>query len=175
MIFCILVLVFVTYICMRVYLCKQGLSLNVISQDDIAAQCFGINVPKQKLFAFVLGGMIMGLAGTLEVGLEGYVGPDNYSFNKSLLLICMVILGGIDNPIGVICGAFILTIISEKLREFSDYQQLVYGAILVTMLLVRPNGIIPKRIRKYCVIYKQQRICNAPIGDADASLDPTQE
>ncbi len=171
MIFCILVLVLITYIVQRIYFCKHGFSLNIISQDEIAAHCFGIDVPRQKLFAFISGGMIMGLAGTLQVGLEGYVGPDNYNFNKSLMLICMVILGGIDNPMGVISGAFLLTIISEKLRDFSDYQQLVYGIVLVTMLLIRPNGIIPKRIRNYCAIAKRQPIRRFPIEKNSTSID----
>ena len=71
------------------------------------------------------------------------------------MLLCMVILGGLDNPIGVISGAFLLTIMSEKLRDFSDYQQLMYGIVMVLILIVRPNGIIPKRVRNYCGICKR--------------------
>ena len=152
---CILFLIICTYIAMRVYYSRTGLSLNTIAQDEIAANCMGINVSRQKLFAFVIGGMFCGLAGALFVGLEGYVGPDSYDFTKSLMLICMVILGGMDNSIGIIVGAFVLAIISEKLRDFADFQQLIYGAILVIMLIVRPNGIIPKRVRNYCGITRR--------------------
>lgn len=150
--FCLIFLVFVTYLAMRFGFAKHGLSLNTMAKDDIAAQCFGINARKGRIMAFCLGGMIMGLSGTLLVGLEGYVGPDSYNFNKSIMLLCMVILGGLDNPIGIICGAFLLTVMSEKLRDFSDYQQLMYGLVMVVMLIVRPNGIIPKRVRNYCGI-----------------------
>ena len=150
MLLCLLFLVLVTYVSMRVGFAKYGLSLNTIAKDDIAAQCFGIDHKKGRIFAFCIGGLIMGLAGSLLVGLEGYVGPDSYNFNKSIMLLCMVILGGLDNPVGVICGAFLLTIMSEKLRDFSDYQQLMYGIVMVLILIVRPNGIIPKRIRNYC-------------------------
>ncbi|MEA5060108.1 MAG: branched-chain amino acid ABC transporter permease [Clostridia bacterium] len=153
---CILFLIVCTYIAMRVYFSRTGLSLNTIAQDEIAANCMGMNVSRQKLFAFVIGGMFCGLAGSLFVGLEGYVGPDSYDFAKSLMLICMVILGGMDNSIGIIVGAFLLAIISEKLRDFADFQQLIYGAILVVMLIVRPNGIIPKRVRNYCGICRRQ-------------------
>ncbi len=134
---------------MRVYFSRTGISLNAIAQDEIAANCFGVNIRRQKLFAFVIGGIFCGIAGSLLVGLEGYVGPDSYNFAKSLMLICMVILGGMDNTIGIIVGAFILAIISEKLRDFVDYQQLVYGIWLVVILIIRPNGIIPRRVRKY--------------------------
>lgn len=56
------------------------------------------------------------------------------------MIICMVILGGMDNTIGVIVGAFILTVITEKLRAFSDFQQLIYSIVLVVVLIVRPAG-----------------------------------
>lgn len=153
---CIVFLIVFAYIAMRIYTTKNGLSLNCIAQDEIAANCLGINVAKQKLFAFVVGGVFCGVAGSLLVGLDSYVGPSTYNFSRSLILICMVILGGMDNSIGVIVGAFLLAIISEKLRDFADFQQLVYGVILVTMLIVRPNGIIPKRVRNYCGLTKRQ-------------------
>lgn len=158
LIMCIAFLIGLTYIAMRIYHTRIGLSLNVISQDEIAAKCMGINASRQKLFAFVIGGIFCGIAGSLMVGLDSYAGPDNYNFSKSLMLICMLILGGMDNSIGVIVGAFLLTIISEKLRDFADFQQLVYGLILVVMLIVRPNGIIPKRVRNYCSIAGRQII-----------------
>ena len=109
-------------------------------------------VTLQKLFAFVVGGIFCGIAGALLVSLEGHVGTESHDFSKSLILICMVILGGMDNTVGVLVGAFILTVITEKLRVVADYQQLVYGAVLVVMLIARPNGIIPKRVRDYCTI-----------------------
>lgn len=148
-------LILFTYIAMRVYYTRNGLSLNAISQDEIAANCMGVNVVRQKLFAFVIGGVFCGVAGALFAGLNSYVGPEGFNFNKSLMLICMVILGGMDNSIGVVVGAFLLSIVSEKLRDFADYQQLVYGAILVITLIVRPNGLIPKRVRNYCGITKR--------------------
>jgi branched-chain amino acid transport system permease protein len=147
---CICILILLTYISMRIYFSRSGLSLNVIAQDPIAANCLGINVSRQKLFAFVIGGIFCGISGSLLAGLESYAGPDNYDFTRSLMLICMVILGGMDNSIGVISGAFLLTIISEKLRDFADFQQFVFGAILIVMLIVRPSGLIPKRKRDYC-------------------------
>ncbi|MDR0840662.1 MAG: branched-chain amino acid ABC transporter permease [Christensenellaceae bacterium] len=155
MFMCLAFLVGLTYVAMRVYYSKSGLSLNTIAQDDIAANCMGINVSRQKLFAFVIGGIFCSIAGSLFAGLDSYVGPETYSFSKSLMLICMLILGGMDNSIGIIAGAFLLTIISEKLRDVADFQQLVYGLILVIMLIVRPNGIIPKRVRNYCGITKR--------------------
>ena len=153
---CIVFLVICTYIAMRVYFARTGIAMNTVAQDEVAANCMGINVSRTKLFAFVIGGMYCGLAGALFVGLEGYVGPATYNFQKSLMLICMVILGGMDNSIGVVLGAFVLAIITEKLRDFADFQQLIYGAVLVIMLIVRPDGIIPWRVRNHDLITKRK-------------------
>jgi branched-chain amino acid transport system permease protein len=165
LILCVVFLILATYVAMRVYHSRSGLSLNAIAQDEIAANCLGVHVPRQKLFAFVIGGVFCGLAGSLFVGLDSYAGPGSYNFSKSLMLICMVILGGMDNSIGIIVGAFLLTIISEKLRDFADFQQLVYGVILVVMLIVRPNGIIPKRVRNYCGVSCRRPMCAAKAAD----------
>lgn len=152
---CLLVLALFVYIAMRVYISRIGLSLNTIAQDEVAAKCMGINVTARKLFAFVIGAVFCGVAGALYGSYTSYVGPDDFGFPKSLMIICMVILGGMDNTIGVITGAFILTVITEKLRVFSDFQQLVYGLILLTVLIVRPAGLIPKRVRNYCLVFKK--------------------
>lgn len=152
---CLLVLLFLVYIAMRVYISRIGLSLNTIAQDEVAANCLGINITARKLFAFVIGAIFCGVAGALYGSYTSYVGPDDFGFSRSLMIICMVILGGMDNVIGVLTGAFILTVITEKLRVFSDFQQLVYGLILLTVLIVRPAGLIPKRVRNYCLVFKK--------------------
>ena len=139
--------------------------------DEIAANCLGINIASQKLFAFVIGSIFCGLAGSLLVGLAGYVGPDSYDFSKSLMLICIVILGGMDNSIGIIVGAFILTIISEKLRDFADYQQLVYSLVLVIMLIIRPNGIIPRRVRKYFNTFRSSTVAKTIEAEKAQAID----
>jgi branched-chain amino acid transport system permease protein len=155
---CILILLIFSYIAMRVYISRIGLSLNTIAQDEVAANCLGINITARKLFAFVIGAIFCGVAGALYGSYTSYVGPDDFGFPKSLMIICMVILGGMDNVIGVLTGAFILTVITEKLRVFSDFQQLVYGLILLTVLIVRPTGLIPKRVRNYCLVFKKNVI-----------------
>ena len=163
---CIVFLVACTYIAMRVYFTKTGIAMNTEAQDEIAADCLGFNVSRTKLFAFVIGGMYCGLAGALFVGLEGYVGPATYNFQKSLMLICMVILGGMDNSIGIVVGAFVLSIITEKIRDFADFQQLIYGLVLVIMLIVRPDGIIPWRVRNHDLITKRSPNVLEKLGES---------
>ncbi|MCR4963903.1 MAG: branched-chain amino acid ABC transporter permease [Firmicutes bacterium] len=154
--FCLLILIFFIYIAMRVGVSHYGLSLNTIAQDEVAANCLGINCNRRKLFAFIIGSIFCGIGGALNAGLTSFVGPSDYTFARSLIFICMVILGGMDNPIGVVVGAFLLTVLTEKLREFADYAQLIYALVLVTVLIVRPAGLIPKRVRNYCALFNRK-------------------
>jgi branched-chain amino acid transport system permease protein len=154
--FCSTILIVLVYIAMRIYVSRYGLALNTIAQDEIAANCLGVNVSGHKLLAFVLGGVFCGIGGALYAGLTSFVGPNDFTFARSLVYICMVILGGMDNPVGVVVGAFLLTVVTEKLRDFADYAQLVYALLLVVILVVRPAGLIPKRVRNYCSLFKRQ-------------------
>jgi len=151
-------LVICTYIAMRVNISRIGLALNNIAQDEVASNCFGINITRQKLFAFCMGAAFCGIAGAIYGHYMMFVGPDDFDFSKSLIIICMVILGGMDNPIGVVVGAFILMTVTEKLRDYADYQMLIYGLVLMTVLIARPSGLIPKRVRNYCEVFKKNLV-----------------
>ncbi|MCL1975262.1 MAG: branched-chain amino acid ABC transporter permease [Firmicutes bacterium] len=154
--FCSILLIVLIYVALRIYVSRYGLALNTIAQDEIAANCLGVDVSRQKLLAFVLGGLFCGVGGALYAGLTSFVGPNDFTFSRSLVYICMVILGGMDNPLGVVVGAFLLTVVMEKLREFADYAQLVYALLLVIILIVRPSGLIPKRVRDYCALFNRR-------------------
>jgi len=156
LILCIGVLMLMVYIAMRINITRWGLSLNNIAQDEVAANCLGVNCDRQKLFAFVIGSVFCGIGGALYGGLASFVGYTDFTFARSLIYICMVILGGMDNPVGVVVGSLLLTVIMEKVRSFADYGQIIYAVILVTVLIVRPAGLIPKRVRNYCQLYKFQ-------------------
>ncbi len=164
LIFCSIILVLLVYIAQRIYISRYGLALNNIAQDEIAAKCLGVDITKNKLFAFVIGAVFCGIGGALYASLVSFVGPNDFTFARSLVFICMVILGGMDNPIGVVVGAFLLTVITEKLRDFADYAQLIYGLLLVVVLIVRPSGLIPKRVRNYCELFKR-KLKNEPTAD----------
>jgi branched-chain amino acid transport system permease protein len=156
LIFCILVLALLYYVAIRISISRYGLALNNIAQDEIAANCFGVKVSSYKLFAFLIGAIFCGIGGALYASLTSFVGPNDFTFARSLIFICMVILGGMDNLAGVLVGAFLLTVITEKLRDFSDYAQLIYALLLVIILIVRPSGLIPKRVRNYCALFGRE-------------------
>jgi branched-chain amino acid transport system permease protein len=156
LIFCLLILALLYYIAVRISISRYGLVLNSIAQDEIAATCLGVKVSNYKLFAFLVGAVFCGVGGALYASLTSFVGPNDFTFARSLVFICMVILGGMDNLPGVLVGAFLLTVITEKLRGFSDYAQLIYALLLVIILIVRPSGLIPKRVRNYCAFFGRE-------------------
>ncbi|HHV72093.1 MAG TPA: branched-chain amino acid ABC transporter permease, partial [Clostridia bacterium] len=126
-----------------------GLSWNAMREDSIAAQCYGVNLTKNKLWAFALGASFGGIAGAVYANMIGFISPENFTYTQSTLILSMIILGGIDSIPGVALGAILLTIIPEKFRAFEDYRMLFYGVIIVFMLLFKPDGIIPAKSRKY--------------------------
>jgi len=137
------------FVAMRLHGSRTGLAWNAIEQDEIVAITQGINLTKSKLLAFALGAAFAGLAGGLYGHYTSFIGVEDFTFSKSLVFICMVLLGGLDNPLGVVLGAMMLTIVDEKLRDFADYRMLMYSVILIVILLARPQGLLPKRIRQY--------------------------
>jgi branched-chain amino acid transport system permease protein len=173
LIFCVVVLAALLYVADRIFITRFGLALNNIARDEIAANCFGVDVVRCKLFAFVTGSVFCGIGGVLYAGLTSFVGPDDFSFARSLTFICMVILGGMDNLAGVAVGAFLLTVITEKLRGFSDYAQLIYAVLLIVILIVRPSGLIPRRVRNYCEIFGRE-LAPPPATDPAGGSVPRQ-
>ena len=126
-----------------------GLSMDMVRTDEIAASTYGVNVAHWKIVAFTLGNFVAGLAGALYGMMTSYVAPNNFTFADSLILVSIVILGGIGNPWGIIPAAAIVVILPEKLQFIQEYRFLLYAVVVILILLFRPDGLLPRRIRSY--------------------------
>ena len=133
----------------RLHNSRIGLAWNALRADEMAARSVGINVVWYKVLAFVVDAFLAAFAGAVYAFYVGYIAPDNFTFLVSVTLMTMVIVGGMDNVIGVIIGTFLLTLMPEKLRAFSDYRLLFYGVIVILFLSIRPQGLFPQRLRSY--------------------------
>jgi len=133
----------------RLHHSRVGLTWNAIREDEIAARCQGIDVTWYKILAFCIDAFFGGVTGTIYAHYIGFISPENFAFIVSVVVVTMVILGGMDNVFGVILGAIMLTILPEKFRAFEDFRLLMYGVIVVTMLMFRPQGIFPQKLRIY--------------------------
>lgn len=133
----------------RLHDSRVGLAWNALRADELAARCQGINVTWYKVLAFAVDAFLAGFAGTIYAFYVGFISPDNFTFLVSVTIMTMVIAGGMDNILGVIVGAFLLTLLPEKLRAFSDYRILFFGITVIAFLMIRPQGLFPQRLRRY--------------------------
>lgn len=108
----------------------------------------GVPTFKFKIVAFVIGASIGGSAGAVFAAQTTSITPVNFPFILSALILCAVVLGGSGNLVGVILGAFVIAWLPERFRGFAEYRMLVFGAALVFMMIMRPEGLIPSRRRR---------------------------
>lgn len=133
----------------RLHDSRVGLAWNALRADPLAARCQGINVVWYKMLAFGVDAFLAAFAGTIYAFYISYISPDNFTFLVSVTIMTMVIVGGMDNTLGVIIGAFLMTMLPEKLRVFSDYRLLLVGVVVILFLILRPQGLFPQRARNY--------------------------
>ncbi len=130
---------------------RIGRAWHAIREDEVAAAAMGVPTVRMKLLAFAIGASTAGAAGMLAASRVNYVSPDSFTLLQSILVLAAVVLGGMGSIPGSIIGASALIIIPEYIRsrspEFQDYRFLVFGALLVIMMIFRPQGIWPSRRR----------------------------
>jgi branched-chain amino acid transport system permease protein len=127
---------------------RIGRSWAAIREDEDAAQTMGINKTTTKLLAFAMGASTAGFSGVLFSGLQGFVSPESFILLESITILAMVVLGGMGSIPGVVLGAVILVVVPEVLREYATYRLTIFGIGLTLMMLVRPEGIWPVRVRR---------------------------
>ena len=127
----------------------MGLALDAVRLDEIAASAFGISPARWKILAFTLGNFLAGVAGAAFAMMLGFIAPNNFTIGDSLIMVSIVILGGLGNPWGVPLAAAIVIILPEKLQVLQEYRFLLYAALVIVTLLVRPQGLLPRGMRAY--------------------------
>jgi len=145
-----LLLALTLYILGRIRRSKIGRAFEAIKADEVAARLMGVNVPAYKLFAFVLGAAIAGVAGGLNAHYTFTIGPNNYAFENAVDILTMAVFGGVSNLIGPTIGGTILTLLPEMLRYLKEFRLAINGLILIIVVLYLPNGIWdPRRIHAF--------------------------
>jgi branched-chain amino acid transport system permease protein len=136
------------FVAIRLANSRAGRAWTAMREDEQVAEATGINTTYAKLLAFGLGAVFAGLGGALFASKIGVIFPTSFSILVSITALAIVILGGAGSIRGVIVGALVLTGLPELLREFDDYRLLLYGAVLVAMMLLRPEGLLPNARRR---------------------------
>ena len=141
-------LVIVIFFLRRLESSRLGRAWVAIREDELAASCMGVNLGWAKLSAFAIGGFIAGIAGCVFASKQGTVSPDSFDFMVSVMILAMVVLGGLGNIWGVLLGALILSLLPEFLRGFDIYRMLLFGIAMISIMLLRPQGILGERRHK---------------------------
>ncbi len=145
----VLMVICTIFVVNRLQNSRIGRALFALREDEIACQAMGIDRTRIKLTAFALGATWAGMAGVFFAAKNTFVNPASFTFLESAIILCIVVLGGMGSIIGVIIAALILILLPEYLRAFSDYRMLAFGAVLVAMMIFRPQGIMADLRRSY--------------------------
>jgi branched-chain amino acid transport system permease protein len=140
--------VIIAFIAWRLQYSRVGRNWMAMREDEDVAEAVGINLIGNKLLAFGIGAGFAGLSGAIFATQVGSVFPHSFALLVSINVVCLVIIGGVASIPGVIVGALVLVGLPELLREFSEFRLLIYGALLVVMMLVKPEGFWPSEVRK---------------------------
>ncbi len=141
------IVVFVTY---RLLHSRVGRAWVAIREDEQAAESMGINVSRYKLLAFAISAAIGALGGAFLGPFRAGISAGTFEFWESILIVCMVVLGGMGSIRGAIMGGAVLASLGEVLRwvlpnQFGDARYLIFGIILILLMRFRPDGLIPKK------------------------------
>lgn len=134
---CVLCCLFV----LRLKKTNLGRALSSVRDNEIAAKVMGVNVYMTKVIAFMIAGMLAGLAGGMMVFNYHFVGSSSFTFDQSLTLIIMTMLGGVFNPIGVFLGTVLITMLPEWFKPLQEYIRLFYGLGVMFLMVFMPMGL----------------------------------
>jgi branched-chain amino acid transport system permease protein len=154
----ILLVIFTIFFVNRLQDSRLGRAWIALREDEIACQAMGVDKMKTKLVAFSLGAFWAGIIGVVFAAKTTFINPASFTFLESAIILSIVVLGGMGSIIGVIIGALVLILMPEYLRALSEYRMLAFGAILVCMMVFKPEGIISSVRRTYT--YKPQNNSN---------------
>jgi branched-chain amino acid transport system permease protein len=149
LVFCALAI----YISWRLQVSRLGRAWMAIREDEKVAEAMGINTVNTKLLAFVVGAILASFSGAILVAKVGSVFPNSFMILVSIIILVVVIVGGMGNILGVLVGSFVLIGVlggprqPGLLQEFQTFKLLIYGALLVFMMLKRPEGLVPSARR----------------------------
>lgn len=138
----------VAFLAWRLKDSRIGRAWMALREDEDVARAMGINHVTTKLMAFAIGALFSGIAGTIFAAKLTSVYPHSMNFLVSINVLCLIIIGGMGSIPGVFVGALALIGAPELLREFAEFRYLAYGAVLVFMMLARPEGLWPEARRR---------------------------
>ena len=121
---------------------RHGRAILAIRDNEIAADCCGINLTAYKVFAFALSAFFAGVAGAVYAGLQGSLFPKSFDFMASINVLVMVVLGGMGSMTGSIIAATVLTALPLIMQSFNSYRMVIYSLLLIVVMIFKPSGLM---------------------------------
>jgi branched-chain amino acid transport system permease protein len=140
----------VLLLCLNIIRSRVGRGLRSIHGSELAASTIGVNVSKYKIYVFVFSAAVASIAGSLYAHYLNFINPASFDLFVSIKLLIMIILGGMHSLWGAVLGAALITFLSyEWLHYFEEAEVMVYGAIILTIIIFLPGGLvsIPQKVR----------------------------
>ena len=119
-----------------------GRSFMAIRDNELAADCLGVNSLLTKSIAFAISGALCGAAGALYAFLSGYLSYQTFTYQQSTMYLIMIMLGGTISPAGAIIGTLIISLLQEWVRPLQNYMQFIYGIGIMILMIIQPEGIL---------------------------------
>jgi branched-chain amino acid transport system permease protein len=168
------------YISWRLSNSRIGRAWSALREDESVAEAMGIDTVRAKLLAFVTGAVLASFGGMIFAVKVGSVFPNSFALLVSIIVLVVVIVGGMGSIPGVVAGALVLIGIlggptqPGVLQEFQEFKLLIYGALLVFMMLQRPEGLIPST-RRSRELHQEEYLQDAWLSTGDPDIDPSGE
>lgn len=145
----LLLVLFTIFVVNRLQDSRIGRAWVALREDEIACQAMGIDKTRIKLAAFAMGATWAGMVGVLFAAKTTFINPASFTFMESAIILSIVVLGGMGSIVGVVVAAMLFVLLPEYLRAFADYRMLLFGAVMVAIMIFRPQGLITKVRRIY--------------------------
>ncbi|WML52357.1 branched-chain amino acid ABC transporter permease [Neobacillus sp. PS3-12] len=137
----LILILLIVYISNRMKSTKMGRALLAIRTDEITASAMGINVAYYKVLAFIWSAAIAGLAGALYGCFIQFLSPETFNLSMSINILLMLLIGGIGSVLGSVLGGLFITLLTEYLRPFAEYQMLIYSILIIIIVTFAPKGL----------------------------------
>ncbi|ATM88241.1 MULTISPECIES: high-affinity branched-chain amino acid ABC transporter permease LivM [Yersinia] len=141
----LLLVVLTLFVINRLLRMPLGRAWEALREDEIACRSLGLSPTKIKLTAFTISAAFAGFAGTLFAARQGFVSPESFTFVESAFVLAIVVLGGMGSQFAVILAAILLVVSRELMRDLNAYSMLLLGALMVLMMIWRPQGLLPMK------------------------------
>ncbi|MCK8540175.1 high-affinity branched-chain amino acid ABC transporter permease LivM [Yersinia ruckeri] len=139
----LLLVILTLFVINRLLRMPLGRAWEALREDEIACRSLGLSPTRIKLTAFTISAAFAGFAGTLFAARQGFVSPESFTFVESAFVLAIVVLGGMGSQFAVILAAILLVVSRELMRDLNAYSMLLLGALMVLMMIWRPQGLLP--------------------------------